>query len=732
MKIRFLLRSVLALGAAVSLQQASAQPISLTGTSYTNTFDNMEAEQAVPSGWTLYTGATASAPGTIASFSAVNYTASSNSWRGTSGRFANQASTFSYTGGTNFLGTETNNPVQWTEPNRCLALRQTGSLGDPGGAFVLKLADTLDRKDFVLSVDFLNLDPTSTRTTTWKVDFGLGTVPSFFVPLATWVNTPGTFNTYHTNISLPNGTIDNDSGPVWIRIVALSPSTGSGNRETFAIDNFGLTWSAGSVCTPVSIAASPASASAFINGSQSFTVGALGTKPLSYVWLKNGSTVLSDDFIHISGASTPTLKLTGVQLDDAGTYSCTVANTCDSTPYTQTSGAATLTVNTPPAVSISYLHTLVNPSTWAPTNSTLLYQATGIITTYTNTTTANTASYYLQDGTGGINLFCTFGSSFRPSIGDVVTAVGFLSSFGGNLELEADLSNSAQSVTILSNNIAAYPAAQLVSWDNLYQFGTNANLNYNLQGAVVLLTNVYFGTNAGVLTTNGNYNLVVTNALGKIARVLLPAALDNDLTNRTIPTFAAAIQGPLVATTGGYQVMPTLWTDIVTTVPSITLDTPTNDASFAAPANIELAATVTSNGYDISAVNFYNGGTLLGSATTSPYTYAWNDVGASTNALSAKAVYSLFGNNLSAASQVNTVTVTVNVVNPVAPVISGISGNSLSYSGGVGAQFILLKTADLSAPMTDWTRDQTNTASSGSFPIPVGSEDRAFYTIKSE
>ncbi|MCX6928454.1 MAG: immunoglobulin domain-containing protein [Verrucomicrobia bacterium] len=332
MKIKLLIGSLLATFAAVSLQQASAQPVSLTGSSYTNTFDNLEANTGLPGEWITYTGASATAAGTIYSWAPVNYTASSNSWRSTTGRFANQASTFSYVGGTNFIGTETNNPIQWTEPNRCLALRQTGSLGDPGGAFVLKLADTVDRKDFVLSVDFLNLDPTSPRTTRWTVDFGLGATPSFFVPLATWVNTPSNFTTYHTNIVLANGTIDNDPGPVWIRIVALSASTGSGNRETSAIDNFGLTWAAGSSCTPVSIVTSPANATAYINGNQSFTVGALGTKPISYVWLKNGTNLLTDDG-HFSGTATPTLTIIKVQPEDAGTYSCTVANVCDGTPH---------------------------------------------------------------------------------------------------------------------------------------------------------------------------------------------------------------------------------------------------------------------------------------------------------------------------------------------------------------------------------------------------------------
>lgn len=736
MKIRLLIGFALSIFAAGSLQQASAQPISLTGTSYTNAFDTLEADLGTPGEWYTYTTATATSPGTLATWGTANYQAGGNSWKTTSGRFANQAGSYSYgsaySGATNFVGTE-GTQIQTNEPNRCLAVRQVTAT-DVGAAFVFKVADTLGRKNFVMSFDSLNLDASSTRTTTWTVDYGFGTTPTSFVPVTTFANAAGTFSTTRKTISLPNGTIDNSSGPVWIRIVVLSPTSGSGNRETTGIDNFSLTWDMGVACTPVAINSSPAPVAGYINGNASFTVGAVGTAPRSYVWLKNATTVLTDDG-HFANTTTPTLSINTLLTTDVGTYSCIVSNVCDGTLYSQTSGGAALTVASPPAVTIAYLHSLVDQTTFIPTNSSLLYQATGIITTYTNTTTSDTASYYLQDGTGGINLFCTFGSTFRPAIGDVVRAVGFLSSYGGNLELEAILNNPAQSVTILSNNIAGYPAAKLISWDNLYQFGTNADLNNIYQGAVVLLTNVYFGANAGVVTTNGNYNLVVTNAQGKVARVLFPAALDNDLTNRTIPAFAYAVQGPLVATASGYQVMPTRWTDVVTTAPSITLDTPANGSSATAPASLPLSATVTANGYPISAVNFYHGTTLITSVATSPYTYAWTGVGAGSYPISAQAVYSLFGNSFTAISGVNTVAVNTALA-PVSSVsIAQGAGSSLniSYTGGSASQFVLVGTNNITAPVSTWPVIQTtNGTTPATFIIPIGSATQMYYKIQSQ
>ena len=117
-----------------------------------------------------------------------------------------------------------------------------------------------------------------------------------------------------------------------------------------------------------------------------------------------------------------------------GTYFCAVSNSFGGLH----SSNAVVQVVTPPAVSIAYLRTLVDPTTYLATNSTLLYSATGTVTTFTNLTTGNTSSYYLQDSTAGINIFATFGSTFRPAQGDVVTFVGFLSSFNSTLELGAD------------------------------------------------------------------------------------------------------------------------------------------------------------------------------------------------------------------------------------------------------------------------------------------------------
>lgn len=75
------------------------------------------------------------------------------------------------------------------------------------------------------------------------------------------------------------------------------------------------------------------------------------------------------------------------------------------------------------------------------------------------------------------------------------------------------------------------------------------------------------------------------------------------------------------------------------------------------------------------------------------------------------------------------------VQSATAPVtITGISGTTVDYTGGTGAQFVLLKSGSLAIGRTNWTRVATNPATPGSFTIPaVGTPPSpTFYSIQSE
>ena len=89
--------------------------------------------------------------------------------------------------------------------------------------------------------------------------------------------------------------------------------------------------------------------------------------------------------------------------------------------------------------------------------------------------------------------------------------------------------------------------------------------------------------------------------------------------------------------------------------PTIVLTSPANNATFAAPATISLAASVSPNGHSITRVQFYHGTTLLGEDTSAPYAFTWSSVPIGSYSLTARLVYDA-GSTLSSAAANVTVT----------------------------------------------------------------------------
>jgi hypothetical protein len=71
--------------------------------------------------------------------------------------------------------------------------------------------------------------------------------------------------------------------------------------------------------------------------------------------------------------------------------------------------------------------------------------------------------------------------------------------------------------------------------------------------------------------------------------------------------------------------------------PVVTITTPENGANFIGGANITVNVAASDTDGSVSKVEFFNGTTLIGSDTTSPYQMTWNGVGAGNYSLKAKA-----------------------------------------------------------------------------------------------
>ncbi|MCW1914016.1 putative Ig domain-containing protein [Luteolibacter sp. GHJ8] len=75
-------------------------------------------------------------------------------------------------------------------------------------------------------------------------------------------------------------------------------------------------------------------------------------------------------------------------------------------------------------------------------------------------------------------------------------------------------------------------------------------------------------------------------------------------------------------------------------VPSIVVASPLAGATFESGSNIPVGANLAGGAQTITAVEFYRGGTLIGSDSSPPYQAAWSNASAGTYAITAKALYS--------------------------------------------------------------------------------------------
>jgi len=208
--------------------------INLTTSGQTIDFNNIGT--VLPSGVTVVTGATVSNAGTAGSYTSA---ATSNLWNKTGGGFKNFASATGLTMGAD-------SATQVNAINRALGVRQTGSVGDPGAAFVFQVNNTTGKNN--LKMDFLlqSLDTSAavTRTTTWSVDYALGDNPTTFTPVsATGTMTTGNkvFSSTPISVTFP-AAVNNQSQKLWIRIVTLTATSGSNNRPSTAVDDVKFTW----------------------------------------------------------------------------------------------------------------------------------------------------------------------------------------------------------------------------------------------------------------------------------------------------------------------------------------------------------------------------------------------------------------------------------------------------------------------------------------------------------
>jgi hypothetical protein len=105
--------------------------------------------------------------------------------------------------------------------------------------------------------------------------------------------------------------------------------------------------------------------------------------------------------------------------------------------------------------------------------------------------------------------------------------------------------------------------------------------------------------------------------------------------------------------------------------PTVSITAPANNASFTAPATITITANASDANGTVSSVAFYNGSTLLGTDTSSPFSFSWTNVAAGSYTLTARAT-----DNQGAVTISSAVNITVNNNTPPTASITSPANNA--------------------------------------------------------
>jgi autotransporter-associated beta strand protein len=396
----------------------------------------------------------------------------------------------------------------------------------------------------------------------------------------------------------------------------------------------------GNLVGPPGVTVIPQTDTAYTGQTVVFTAVPSGNAPFTYQWQYNNT--------NIPGATNATLSLTNVQPSASGLYTVGLSNSNGTA-----SATATLTVLSP---SPTVAQVLSNN----PTGYWRLSEAAG-------PTAYDSAGSYNGTGEGGL-VFGVPGVSTAPFTG--FESGNLAAQFNGT---DSDVSIPGMNFTTANFTITGWAKCNGVqtSWSGLvfsrssgfgtglmvanngsnvelryswndnggdYNFSTGLNLPTNGQWAFVALTIeptraiVYLATNSVLKsatnsvtdnsrTFNGSFYFGYDPNSG--ARRINGALDEIAVYNRTLtPTQISQI---LAASQQ--------------TAPAVSLSSPASGAGYAAPASIGLSASVTTNGHAINYVAFYNGASLLGISSNSPYAFTWTNVAAGAYTVYAQLVY---------------------------------------------------------------------------------------------
>ncbi len=292
------------------------------------------------------------------------------------------------------------------------------------------------------------------------------------------------------------------------------------------------------IWVPPAITSQPLSRTNIAGTDATFAVSASGTPPLGYQWQFNNA--------NITGATGPSLTITGAQSSNAGSYSVIVANVAGST----TSAVAVLTIWVPPSIT-SQPQSQTN---FNGTDTTFSVQAAGTQPLgyqwqYNGTSMAGATTTSLTLSAVHTNDMGNYTVVVTNVAGTITSAVATLT-----IWVPPAITSQPQSRTNLAGTDATFNATATGTLPLNYQWRRN--------GAPIAGATTASLTLSGVQAVNeGSYSLVVTNVAGSatssvaVLTVWTPPGITSQPQNQT--NFAGTDATFGVAATGtqplGYQ-----------------------------------------------------------------------------------------------------------------------------------------------------------------------------------
>jgi len=320
-----------------------------------------------------------------------------------------------------------------------------------------------------------------------------------------------------------------------------------------------------------------------------------GTGPISYQWYYAPSNTIT--FSLLTGAASSSYTVSSATLATSGSYYVVATNVDGMT----TSSVATVLITPPPLVTIASVHNylIVTNNNNFTLQGNRIFNVIGTVTSIGNIESKTACEYFIQDtnatpGTGGALVYIGSGAvaSNAPPVGSLVSIIGTVNEYYGELEVDPNLASGANIVTVLSlgsTNNQTLPAPAVITPAQFGQWATNTMGSYGIaaQCSLLTMTNVwlYSNTNGGALT--GNYP---TNGTKTMYAFRQPFATTNPQPNievfaytytnavnqlgtnfwgQPVPSFAYEITGIMgLYNTNTPNLIPTRYADIVTAQPA--------------------------------------------------------------------------------------------------------------------------------------------------------------------